>query len=541
MGEKLSGLGVSGGRVAGRVCWMGAVPALPEVEPPVGDVAAERERAAGALGAVAGELAGLAKRVGGAAAGVLEAAALMAGDPTLGAAVTQGIDRGRAAAWAIAEAIAEQKATLAALGGYFAERAADLDDVRDRAVAHLLGLPMPGVPARDEPFVLVAEDLAPADTARLNPATVLALVTRRGGPTSHTAILAKALGIPAVVGCAGADALADGALISVDGGSGEVEVVTAEIAERINDEAAAAKRRLEASTGPGQTKDGHPVALLLNVGSAADVVDGAEGVGLFRTEFLYFGRSEAPTVEEQEIAYTKVFQKASKVVVRTLDAGADKPLPFLKLEQEENPALGVRGIRVARAQPNVLTNQLEAIARAARSTNVEVWVMAPMVATLNEAKDFADRVHAVGLPVAGVMIEVPAAALLADQILEVVDFLSIGTNDLSQYTLAADRMNADLADLLDPWQPAVLALVAACAKAGGKRGKPVGICGEAAADPLLAPVFAGFGITSLSMSAPSVSGVRAALAEYTFADCQRLAELALTDPVAAKRSLLPNT
>jgi phosphoenolpyruvate-protein phosphotransferase (PTS system enzyme I) len=277
------------------------------------------------------------------------------------------------------------------------------------------------------------------------------------------------------------------------------------------------------------------VPLLLNVGGAADMTDDGEGVGLFRTEFLFLGRTAAPPVAEQEAAYRSLFEAAGtkKVVLRTLDAGADKPLPFLGLAEEENPALGVRGLRTARLLPSVLAEQLEAVSRAAAATDADVWVMAPMVATAAEAAEFAALVYKAGLRTAGVMIEVPAAALRARQILASVDFVSIGTNDLSQYTMAADRMNGELADLLDPWQPAVLQLVATVAAAGVELDKSVGICGESAGDPLLAPVYAGMGITTLSMSAPSVAAVRASLAAHSLDDCKRLADLALNAPDAA--------
>lgn len=540
MTDLLTGLGVSPGRTAGPVYRMAPPPSLPAEVPAVTDPAAEADRAAAALRFVSELLTELAASADKTAAEVLDAESLMAADPTLASAVAERVKQGLPAAWAVTEAIAEQRAILASLGGYLAERAADLDDIRDRAVAHLLGLPMPGVPDPGEPFVLIAEDLAPADTARLDPTVVLALVTSRGGPTSHTAILARSLGLPAVVGCAGVLDFVDGTTVSVDGVTGEVAAVPADAVPTIRAEGERARRQLSEFTGPGRTADGHPIALLLNVGSAADLAGDpdAEGVGLFRTEFLYLGRTEPPSVTEQESAYAEVFaaMPGRKVVVRTLDAGADKPLPFLGLPREDNPALGVRGLRVARVQPEVLTTQLEAIASAAQSTGAEVWVMAPMIATCAEAASFADQVHAAGLPVAGAMIEVPAAALLAEEILEVVDFLSIGTNDLSQYTLAADRMNADLADLLDPWQPALLRLVATCATAGQAAGKPVGICGEAAGDPGLAPVFAGLGITSLSMSAPSLPAVRAALATHTLLDCQyrATAVLSAADPASAR-------
>ena len=536
---ELTGLGVSPGRTAGPAYRMSPPPTLPGEVPAVADADAEKAAATAALKFVADELTRLSGQVEGTAAEVLDTESMMAVDPTLADGVARRVDAGRPAAWAVTDAIAEQQEAFAAIGGYFAERAADLADIRDRAVAHLLGAPMPGLPAPGEPYVLVADDLSPADTALLDPAAVLAIVTRRGGPTSHTAILAKARGLPAVVGCAGVLDLIDGTPVAVDGTTGAVASVSTADVEGIRAAAAREKARLAEVTGPGRTRDGHPVPLLLNVGAAADVNPNAEGIGLFRTEFLFLGRTSAPTVEEQERAYAEVFGAlgTGKIVVRTLDAGADKPLPFLGLAEEENPALGVRGLRIARDHPEVLIDQLTAIARAADTTGADVWVMAPMVATAAEADAFAAEVRKAGLPTAGVMIEVPAAALQAGKLLEVVDFVSIGTNDLSQYTMASDRMNGELADLLDPWQPAVLELVARVAAAGRAAGKSVGICGESAGDPLLALVFTGMGITTLSMSGSVVPAVRASLAAHTRAECERAAEVALgaPDAVTARR------
>jgi phosphoenolpyruvate-protein phosphotransferase (PTS system enzyme I) len=534
MPERLTGLGVSPGRTAGPLYRLAAPPTLPDRVPPVTDREAESALATKALSYVATVLEERASQVDGTAAEVLSTEAMMAADKTLADAVVAAVGEGRPAAWAISDAVAAQQETFASLGGYFAERAADLADIRDRAVAHLLDEPMPGLPAPGEPYVLAADDLSPADTALLDPAAVLAIVTRRGGPTSHTAILARARGLPAVVGCADVLSVADGTPVSVDGTTGVVEPVEPAEVAGIREEAARDKERLASLTGPGRTADGHDVPLLLNVGGVADLTEDAEGVGLFRTEFLFLDRTTAPSVAEQQRVYTELFAALGerKIVVRTLDAGADKPLPFLGLAEEDNPALGVRGLRVARRDPSVLTDQLTAIAGAAAATEAEVWVMAPMVATAAEAAGFAEAVRAAGLPVAGAMVEVPAAAMRANRLLEAVDFVSIGTNDLSQYTMAADRMNGDLADLLDPWQPAVLELVFNCADAGRAAGKSVGICGEAAGDPLLALVFAGMGITSLSMSAASVPAVRAALAAHTLAECERLAAVALDAPDA---------
>jgi phosphotransferase system enzyme I (PtsI) len=468
------------------------------------------------------------------AAEVLEATAMIARDPSLEEAIRSAIAKGEPAAWAIDRAIDAFRAMLLDLGGYMAERVGDLDDVRDRTVARLLGLPMPGVPERDAPYILVADDLAPADTVTLSSERVLALVTVRGGPTSHTAILARSLGLPAIVACAAAASLREGELIEVDGGTGQIRLGIAP-----GDVAATNRREQQrraaraASRGPGRTSDGHPVALLLNIGDAGGAaavakVD-AEGVGLFRTEFLYLDRQDAPSVDEQVALYSAVLEAMAgrKIVVRTLDAGADKPLPFLNSDIEPNPALGVRGLRTARRSPNVLTDQLTALARAQAATGAVVWVMAPMVATAAEAKWFTELAHSHGLPVAGVMVEVPAAALRAADLLRHADFMSIGTNDLAQYTLAADRMAGELADLLDPWQPALLDLIRITAQAGLDAGKSVGICGEAAASPALAPVLVGLGITSLSMSASAVADVRDALAAVTLAECRDLAREAL--------------
>ncbi|MEH1059414.1 phosphoenolpyruvate--protein phosphotransferase [Micromonospora sp. CPCC 206171] len=534
MPERLTGIGVSPGVTAGPLLRVAPAPRLPEPTA-VADVEAELARADSALAAVAAELrrrADAARRPE--AAEILQAQAMMAEDPVLRETIADVIRGGRDAAHAIADAFAEHRRAFQAAGGYLAERVTDLDDVRDRAVAASLGRPMPGVPAPGHPYVLAARDLAPADTVDLDPEQVLALVTEAGGPTSHTAILARSLGLPAVVSCAGALSVPEGTVVRVDGGSGEVLIDVDESLVAATRAAAPARRdRATPSRGPGRTADGRAVKLLVNIGSAAqlrgDEAAGAEGVGLFRTELLFLDRSTLPGLDEQVRAYAEVFAAMAgrPVVIRTLDAGADKPLPFLDQAGEPNPALGVRGLRVARRRPEVLRTQLEAIDLASRRTGADVRVMAPMVATAAEAREFAMITRAAGLSNVGVMVEVPAAALRAPQLLDEVDFLSIGTNDLSQYVFAADRQCGDLAELLDPWQPALLQLIAACATAGGAAGKPVGVCGEAAADPQLAVVLAGLGVTSLSMSPRALAPVRAALAAHTLADCARLAKLAL--------------
>ena len=530
----LSGVGVSAGVAAGPVARMAPPPQIPHDVPNSGDPAAESSAAHEALEAVASQLEARAARAVEQGAGVLAAQAMMARDPGLADKVSAATAAGRAAVLAVMDAFGDYRAMLAAAGSYMAERVADLDDLASRTVAVLLGVPMPGVPDPGHPYVLVADDLAPADTATLDPASVLAIITERGGPTSHTAILAKSLGIPAVVACVEATMLVDGQRVLVDGGDGRVTVDPDDAT--VNRALAEQEARATASrsvSGPGRTVDGRPVQLLVNIGGDRDLAPAAaadsEGVGLFRTEFLFLDRPEAPTRDEQQTVYRRVFDAFTgrKVVVRTLDAGADKPLGFVTTPDEPNPALGVRGLRTARRHPDLLETQLGAVAAAAKDSGTDVWVMAPMVSTPAEAAEFAEMVHGNGLPVAGVMVEVPAAALRAHDVAAKCDFLSLGTNDLSQYTYAADRMAGELADLLDPWQPALLELVRLAAEGGREAGVPVGVCGEAASDPLLALVLVGLGVTSLSMAPVSIPPVRVALALHTFAECRGLAALAL--------------
>jgi phosphotransferase system enzyme I (PtsI) len=504
------------------------------------DAAVEREAVTAALAAVAAELTTRGTAAGGDAQAVLEAQAMMAQDPGLIDDVNARIDSGSTGERAIFDAFASFQELLVGMGGYMAERAADLGDVAQRVIAHLRGVPAPGVPTSAAPFVLVAHDLAPADTAMLDLAKVVALVTRDGGPTSHTAILARAKSITAIVGVAGADELTDGTTVLVDAASGTVviepsaELVTA--AETRTAELAAIKA---APITDGALADGEKIPLLANLGSpddaAAAVELGAEGVGLFRTEFLFLDAHTAPTVEQQLADYTAVLDAfpGKKVVVRCLDAGADKPLSFLNDADEENPALGLRGLRALRANEKILRDQLTALATAQQNSSAELWVMAPMVADADETEYFVTTAKELGIRVAGVMAEIPSLALMAEQVVAVADFVSIGTNDLTQYTMAADRMLGSVAAYQNPWHPAVLRLVKQLGDAGRASGTPVGVCGEAAADPLLAVVLVGLGATSLSMTPAALADVRAELARHTRAEAEALAAAALAAPNAA--------
>ncbi len=479
---------------------------------------------------------------------MLTASAGLATDRGLRAAVRKNLKAGQPLLPAVEAAVEQFVAVFAGMGGLMAERVTDLRDIHARLLARLVGEPEPGVPVPTSPSILVAADLAPADTAGLDPALVVGIVTERGGPTSHTAIIARQLGIPCVVGATGAIATLDGHTALVDGQTGRVEADPEQdkAAARVAEDRAE-RAELASWSGPGRTADGRPVELLANVADGASAVAASSepvtGIGLFRTELCFLDRENEPSVDEQAEIYTRVLAPFSgdgrHVVVRTLDAGSDKPIAFASHPDEENPALGVRGLRLSFADPGLLHRQLDAIAIAAERSGTECWVMAPMVATVAEAHEFGGAVRARGLK-PGVMVEVPSAALLAHKILDEVDFLSIGTNDLTQYTMAADRMATDLAHLTDPWQPAVLQLVAIAAEAGRQAGKPVGVCGEAAADPLLACVLVGLGITSLSMAAAAVRPVGARVAGVTVGTCEEMADAALAavDPATARNAAL---
>ncbi|MCF8540693.1 MAG: phosphoenolpyruvate--protein phosphotransferase [Aurantimicrobium sp.] len=542
---ELRGSGIGSGIAAGVVLRMPEPLAPASDAPRTGDVETETSRVGAALDRVATWLSQRGAAVGGEAQAVLEAQALMARDPAVTADIKTRIEAGDNAERAAYQAFASFAQILESMGGYMAERAADLADIAQRVIAELRGVPAPGVPESDAPYILVAHDLAPADTALLDFAKVHALVTRDGGPTSHTAILARAKSIPAIVGVAGADDIVNGTLIVVDAGASTVTVDASP--EQV---AGALERRaalLNASSAPlteGALTDGFRVSLLANLGApdeaAAALALGAEGVGLFRTEFMFLDSVAAPSIDAQQAKYTELLTAfpGKKVVVRCLDAGADKPLRFLTHTHEDNPALGLRGLRALRANENILRDQLTAMANAQAVTEAELWVMAPMVADAEEAAYFVGLAKELGIRVAGVMAEVPALALVADQVVEVADFVSIGTNDLTQYTLAADRTLGSVASYHDPWHPAVLRLIKMLSDAGSAAGKPVGVCGEAAADPDLAIVLVGLGVTSLSMAPSALADVRAALLTVTLDEARARASRALTGRSAAESRLL---
>ncbi|CAN5217157.1 phosphoenolpyruvate--protein phosphotransferase [soil metagenome] len=547
----LHGVGV------GRGISVGSTLRMPEPLPePHDDISSaspadEFSRVEAAIAHVAADLEARGVEVGGEAQDVLSAQSLMAQDPTLIDDIHERLANHKSADRAVFEAFANFRDVLVQLGGYMAERAADLDDVSQRIIASLRGVASPGVPASNTPFILVAHDLAPADTALLDLTKVIGLITREGGPTSHTAILARSKSIPAIVGVEGAEELADGTPVILDAGAGTVR--TSPSADEVGQARARIAERLGAADAPltpGALADGTPIALLANLGSADGADEalalGAEGVGLFRTEFLFLDSIEAPSVETQVREYERMLRAfvGKKVVVRVLDAGGDKPLGFLTHEKEENPALGLRGIRALKASEQILRDQLTALVTAEERVNgqragedpalapagerVDLWVMAPMIADSDDTEYFASLARESGIRVAGVMAEVPSSALVADQIFDIADFVSIGTNDLTQYALAADRLLGSVANLQDPWHPAVLRLVGMLGRAGRDAGKPVGVCGEAAADPALAVVLVGLGVTSLSMTPTALAEVRGELSRHTLAEAQELARAAVS-------------
>lgn len=538
----IKGVGIGRGVAVGPVIRMAAALPEPSDAPRADSVSAESEieRVTKSLALVNADLNRRAEEAANGdegakqAAPILQAIAMFASDPALAQSINTLIEQGKTAERAVLEGFGAVEEMFKAIGGYQGERAADLHDVGQRVIADLMGVPAPGVPVSDTPFVLVAEDLSPADTAGLDLDKTLAIVTSQGGPTSHTAILARARGIVAVVSAAGADDLKNGETVIVNAAESTITTEPSDeqvaAAEAVKAKAAKAK---ELRGKPGATKDGYHIPLLANVGKPSDgktaLEYGAEGVGLFRSEFLFIGNAEPPSVEEQTKAYAELLAQfpGKKVVIRMLDAGADKPLPFLTPEDEPNPALGLRGLRTLRTHMNVLEGQLKALAAADAQTDADLWVMAPMVADAHEAAYFVKLGKSFGLKKVGVMAEVPSIALMADQVAKVADFVSIGTNDLTQYTLAADRTLGSVANYQTAWHPAVLRAIKLIADAGNANGMPVGVCGEAAADPDLAVVLTGIGVNSLSMTPVALDDVRAELAGVTLEEAQEKAAKAL--------------
>ena len=432
---------------------------------------------------------------------------------------------------------------------YMKERAADIRDVSKRILAHLLGVDLPNPSLIDEEVIVIAEDLTPSDTAQLNKKYVKGFATNIGGRTSHSAIMARSLEIPAVVGTSSiTEDVKNGDILILDGLDGVVlvnpdEATTAEYKEKYAKFEAQKAEWAKLVTEKSVTKDGHEVILAANIGTPADLEgvknNGGEAVGLYRTEFLYMGRDQLPTEDEQFEAYKAVLEGMGDkpVVVRTLDIGGDKELPYLDLPKEMNPFLGFRAIRLCLEEKELFRTQLRALLRA--SVYGKLCVMFPMIATVQEFRaakalflEEKEKLVAEGIAVSndielGIMVEIPSTAVIADIFAKEVDFFSIGTNDLIQYTMAADRMSEKVSYLYQPYNPAILRLVKNVIEASHKEGKWTGMCGEMAGDSLAIPLLLGMGLDEFSMSATSILQARSQIKNLTLAEMKELVEKAV--------------
>jgi phosphocarrier protein FPr len=527
---------------------------------PASDVESEIARLESAVAAATSELGELRDQVSSSAGGyeaeIFDAHVLMLEDPTLQEGARALIrDQNRNAADAFWTVIQQSAAEFEALDNpRLRERGRDVIDVGRRVVSHILNQPVQTLEL-SAAGVLVVEELTPSTAAGLQPEKVRGIATATGGPTSHGAILARALGVPAVVGVGerllGVSEDTD---VIVDGDRGVVIVDPAtDVSERYAEAAQQHEERAKAAAAganePAATREGTRIEVSANIGSVDDAVRavaaGADGVGLLRTEFLFLERTSMPTEDEQFDALSAIAEVLGDrpLTVRTLDVGADKPLPYLSQSAEANPFLGVRGIRLGLAQRDLLDTQLRAIVRLASERPVRV--MFPMVATVEELTtarrllgEIAGRERVPGLEV-GIMVEVPSVALIAERFAPLVDFFSIGTNDLSQYTLAAERGNAAVASLGDPLHPGVLKLISNTVKAAASRDAWVGVCGELAGESRATPLLLGLGVTELSMASPSVAGVKAAVRTIHATDAASLADRALrADSASAVRAML---
>lgn len=484
-------------------------------------------------------------------ANILDAQILVTEDEALLALAQEHIQNGMTAEAAIQAGIEFYANMLEGLdNNYMRERAADLRDVGGRIIRNLLGVDERDLANLTEDIIIVAKDLTPSDTANMNKAHVLGFITDIGGRTSHSAIMARSLEIPAIVGTKdGTNQIQTGDILIVDAVEGEIILhpTSSQISqyERRREVQREEKQRLQSLKAcPSILIDGHRVELSANIGDPEDakaaIANGAEGIGLYRTEFLYMGRNEFPSEEEQFAAYQAVavmFDQGRPVVIRTLDIGGDKALPYLDMPKEMNPFLGYRAIRLCLDRTEIFKIQLRAILRASVHGNIKL--MYPMIATLEELRAANQVLETVkkdlrreNIPFneemeVGIMVEIPAVAVLADQFAKEVDFFSIGTNDLVQYTMAADRMNERVAYLYQPFNPAVLRLIQGVITAAHKEGKWVGMCGEMAGDLNAIPILLGFGLDEFSMSASSILPARSLVRHLTQQGARRIAQAAI--------------
>jgi phosphotransferase system enzyme I (PtsI) len=484
-----------------------------------------------AIAAVAADLDTLGARAGGESVEIFDALKVLLEDEELFAVASSNLDEG----WRPAAAFGMAVNTFAELlegDSAFAERVADLQDLSKRVQANLAGISMTLDLPQTGNIVLVGDDFSPADTAQFT-AAVVGVVTINGGPTSHTSIICRSRSIPAVVSVAGANELQNGQQVLVDP-VGDRVVVSGTVSDSTS-----AIEFVALSDEP-------IIPVRSNIGTLTDAraaaKTGADGVGLFRTELLYLNEKKPPSIEQQTAAFVEILNAAPSgpVVVRTIDAGGDKPVPFLPMSAEENPSLGVRGYRLIHEHRWFIEDQLKALEAARVASGRDVWVMAPMISSVPEAKEFCDLARSIGQFKVGIMVETPSISVLVADLKSIVDFISIGTNDLSQYLFAADRMNPGHGKLLTPWQPGLIRTLALIAAAGKTAGIPVGVCGESASDPLFAVVLAGLGVTAVSASPSQVDVVRTALSSVNLEQAKMVADraLAATSPEAAKENAL---
>lgn len=559
----LRGIGGSPGVAVGPALVIGdALAVFARKHVHTAQIAPELDRVKAAVRSAQAELRGVGGRIEGAArdgAAILDAYLLMLEDPMLHERIEAHVRTDKKCAeWAVAAAAEEISVALGKAGDhdtYLAERKHDVEFVCDRLMRALMGEPLTAIPSLAHPTVIVARDLSPADTAGLVKEPALGFVTEIGTRTSHTSIMGRALEIPAVVGTAHAlETIRTGDTVIVDGLRGEVVVhpTEAQIAEanaRAARHLAFARDLLTtARAHMSCTACGTPISVKANVELPAEAIlaldHGAEGIGLYRTEFLYINRATQPTEDEQYAVYRAVVETMAPkpVTLRTFDIGGDKFASSFALPAEMNPALGLRAVRLALSQPEVLSTQLRAMVRA--SAHGEVRVMIPMVSTVSEIREvraLLDRAmrevagrgqaHAARIPV-GIMIEVPSAAVMADVFARHAEFFSIGTNDLVQYSLAVDRTNRSLAGLGSPLHPSILRLVDGVVRAGHARGVPVALCGAMASDPLAMTLLVGLGLRELSMEAGAIPEIKAALRRVTVEECEAAAKSALASESA---------
>ena len=546
----LQGTAVSGGAVREKILVYTPFTAEIQVRSLAPEaVDEETARFEAAFSAAQAELSALAESLSDAdARAIMDAHLELLTDPAVHDGVCQQIRQALVYADQAVEDVLEPLAQVLEASGeaVFAERAADLRDIKRRLLRVYAGKQEMDLSRLDAPVILAAYDLLPSDTASMDTAHVRGIVTQVGGATSHTAILARSYGIPAILGIPGLmEAVENGMDACLDASSGVLTLRPDEQTAAMFEKKCAAMRRLRMAEEkyaqlPMQTADGVRIELGANIGSSGDAelaaCEQADYIGLFRTEFLYMGCDHLPTEDEQLTAYRRVLQARPErpVTVRTLDIGGDKQLPYFQLPKEDNPFLGCRAIRLCFAKPELFKPQLRALLRA--STAGTLWIMLPMVSALEQIdaakaliRETAGELEAEGFPVSkeiklGVMIEIPSLALMADACAQAVDFASIGTNDLCQYLTAADRGNPAVGGCYQPYHPALFRLIGEVSRAFARAGKPLSVCGELGGDPLAAPVLVGLGLRKLSMSQSAACSVKMQLSAYPLSQLESIAD-----------------